>query len=129
MFCLLTIGWLCLKFYTGQADGPRSFGAVRCQGRETSQIEQLDRAERERLDDELKRALKHLDLLIEATLDGIYDWDLPSGRLWHSPTLNAAHAGIKVATLTGRRSSEHDNALWLTRPQATQRRFCRFPYP
>ncbi len=53
-----------------------------------SQIEQLDRDERERLDDELKLALERLDLLVEATIDGIYDWDLPSGRLWHSPRLH-----------------------------------------
>jgi PAS domain S-box-containing protein len=53
-----------------------------------SQIEQLDRDERERVDDELKLALERLDLLVEATLDGIYDWDIPSGRLWHSPRLH-----------------------------------------
>lgn len=60
-----------------------------------SQIEQLDRDERERLDGELQRALERLDLLVEATLDGIYDWDLPSGRLWHSPRLHRLLGYVK----------------------------------
>lgn len=32
----------------------------------------------------LKRKLERLDLLTDATIDGLYDWDLASGELWHS---------------------------------------------